>query len=161
MQLKDIKLEIHVFEKTCNGFNLVLKLGDLMVNIKLGILEMVEKAREQIEEVEVEDAIAESKDSDCLIIDVRDVRERKRDGYIPESFHCPRGMIEFWLDPDSPYFKKIFDEKKRFLFHCKADWRSALTVETVTSMGLENAAHIKGGLTAWCEAGGPFSKDEG
>ena len=102
-----------------------------MVNIKLGILEMVEKAREQIEEVEVEDAIAESKDSDCLIIDVRDVRERKRDGYIPESFHCPRGMIEFWLDPDSPYFKKIFDEKKRFLFHCKADWRSALTVQTV------------------------------
>ena len=83
-----------------------------MVNIKLGILEMVEKARAQIEEVEVEDAIAESKDSDCLIIDVRDVRERKRDGYIPESFHCPRGMIEFWLDPDSPYFKKIFDEKK-------------------------------------------------
>ena len=150
-----------MFEKTCNGFNLVLKLGDLMVNIKLGILEMVEKAREQIEEVEVEDAIAESKASDCLIIDVRDVRERKRDGYIPESFHCPRGMIEFWLDPDSPYFKKIFDEKKRFLFHCKADWRSALTVQTVTSMGLENAAHIKGGLTAWCEAGGPFSKDEG
>ncbi len=102
-----------------------------MVNIKLGILEMVEKAREQIEEVDVEDAIAESKNSDCLIIDVRDVRERKRDGYIPESFHC------------------------------KADWRSALTVQTVTSMGLENAAHIKGGLTAWCEAGGPFSKDEG
>ena len=132
-----------------------------MVNIKLGILEMVEKARAVIEEVDVEDAIAEARHSDCLIIDVRDVRERKRDGYIPESLHCPRGMIEFWLDPESPYFKKVFDEKKRFLFHCKADWRSALTVQTVTTMGLENAAHINGGLTAWCEAGGPFTKDEG
>ena len=132
-----------------------------MINIKLGILEMVEKARAVIEEVDVEDAIAEARHSDCLIIDVRDVRERKRDGYIPESFHCPRGMIEFWLDPESPYFKKVFDEKKRFLFHCKADWRSALTVQTVTTMGLENAAHIKGGLTAWCKAGGPFTKDEG
>ena len=132
-----------------------------MVNIKLGILEMVEKARAVIEEVDVEDAIAEARHSDCLIIDVRDVRERKRDGYIPESFHCPRGMIEFWLDPESPYFKKVFGEKKRFLFHCKADWRSALTVQTVTTMGLENAAHIKGGLTAWCKAGGPFTKDEG
>ena len=131
-----------------------------MVNIKLGILEMVEKARAVIEEVDVEDAIAEARHSDCLIIDVRDVRERKRDGYIPESFHCPRGMIEFWLDPESPYFKKVFDEKKRFLFHCKADWRSALTVQTVKTMGLENAAHIKGGLTAWCKAGGPFTKDE-
>jgi len=132
-----------------------------MINIKLGILEMVENARAVIEEVDVEDAIAEARHSDCLIIDVRDVRERKRDGYIPESFHCPRGMIEFWLDPESPYFKKVFDEKKRFLFHCKADWRSALTVQTVTTMGLENAAHIKGGLTAWCKAGGPFTKDEG
>ena len=82
-----------------------------MVNIKLGILEMVEKARAVIEEVDVEDAIAEARDPDCLIIDVRDVRERKRDGYIPQSFHCPRGMIEFWLDPESPYFKKVFDEK--------------------------------------------------
>ena len=131
-----------------------------MVNIKLGILEMVEKARAVIEEVDVKDAIAEARDPDCLIIDVRDIRERKRDGYIPQSFHCPRGMIEFWLDPESPYFKKVFDEKKRFLFHCKADWRSALTVQTVTTMGLENAAHIKGGLTAWCQAGGPFTKDE-
>ena len=83
-----------------------------MVNIKLGILEMVEKARAVIEEVDVEDAIAEARDPDCLIIDVRDIRERKRDGYIPQSFHCPRGMIEFWSDPESPYFKKVFDEKK-------------------------------------------------
>lgn len=132
-----------------------------MVDIKLGVFEMVEQARTEIEEVDTVDAIEQAQDRDCLVIDIRDVRERKRNGYIPGSFHCPRGMIEFWVDPESPYFKDVFNEKKRFLFHCAADWRSALTVQTVTKMGLENAAHIKGGLNAWCEAGGPFTKDEG
>ena len=132
-----------------------------MVDIKLGVSEMVEQARAEIEEVDTVDAIEQARDPDCLVIDIRDVRERKRNGYIPGSFHCPRGMIEFWVDPESPYFKDVFNEKKRFLFHCAADWRSALTVQTVTKMGLENAAHIKGGLNAWCEAGGPFTKDEG
>ena len=131
-----------------------------MVYIKLGVFEMVEQARAQIEEVDTVDAIEQAQDPYCLVIDIRDVRERKRNGYIPGSFHCPRGMIEFWVDPESPYFKDVFNEKKRFLFHCAADWRSALTVQTVTKMGLENAAHIKGGLNAWCEAGGPFTKDE-
>ena len=131
-----------------------------LVNIKVGVFEMVEQARAEIEEVETNDAIEQSKDQDCLVIDIRDVRERKRNGYIPGSFHCPRGMIEFWVDPESPYFKDVFNEKKRFLFHCAADWRSALTVQTVTKMGLENAAHIKGGLNAWCEAGGPSTKEE-
>ena len=131
-----------------------------LVNIKVGVFEMVEQARAEIEEVETNDAIEQSKDQDCLVIDIRDVRERKRNGHIPGSFHCPRGMIEFWVDPESPYFKDVFNEKKRFLFHCAADWRSALTVQTVTKMGLENAAHIKGGLNAWCEAGGPFTKEE-
>ena len=133
----------------------------LMVDIKLGVFEMVEQARTEIEEVDTVDAIEQAQDPDCLVIDIRDVRERKRNGYIPGSFHCPRGTIEFWVDPESPYFKDVFNEKKRFLFHCAADWRSALTVQTVTKMGLENAAHIKGGLNAWCEAGGPFTKDEG
>ena len=86
-----------------------------MVNIKLGILEMVEKARAVIEEVDVEDAIAEARDPDCLIIDVRDVRERKRRLYT-NSFHCPRGMIEFWLDPESPYFKKYLMKRNDFYF---------------------------------------------
>lgn len=101
-----------------------------LVNIKVGVFEMVEQARAEIEEVETNDAIEQSKDQDCLVIDIRDVRERKRNGYIPGSFHCPRGMIEFWVDPESPYFKDVFNEKKRFLFHCAADWRSALTVQT-------------------------------
>ena len=113
-----------------------------MVDIKLGVFEMVEQARTEIEEVDTVDAIEQAQDPDCLVIDIRDVRERKRNGYIPGSFHCPRGMIEFWVDPESPYFKDVFNEKKRFLFHCAADWRSALTVQTVTKMGLENAAPV-------------------
>jgi len=131
-----------------------------MPKLKKGVMQLVEEARVGIEEVEAVDAIKEAQDPDTLVIDIRDVRERKRDGYIPGSFHCPRGMVEFWVDPDSPYFKSVFDEKKRFLFHCAADWRSALTVQTVTRMGMENAAHIKGGLKGWREAGGPTTKDE-
>ena len=120
-----------------------------MVNIKLGILEMVEKAREQIEEVEVEDAIAESKDSDCLIIDVRDVRERKRDGYIPESFHCPRGMIEFWLDPESVYFKEgKLDLNKEMVLFCAGGLRSALAAKSLKDMGFPKVSHIDGGFGA-------------
>lgn len=131
-----------------------------MAKLKMGVMRMVEDARAEIEEVEPEAAILEARDADTLVIDIRDIRERKRDGYIPGSFHCARGMIEFWIDPDSPYFKEVFNEKKRFLFHCAADWRSALTVQTVTKMGMEGAAHIKGGLKAWREAGGDFTKDE-
>lgn len=131
-----------------------------MAKLKMGVMEMVEIARREIEEVEATDAIVEARNGDTVVIDIRDVRERKRDGYIAESFHCPRGMVEFWIDPDSPYFKDIFADKKRFLFHCAADWRSALAVQTVNRMGMEGAAHIKGGLKGWREAGGPITKDE-
>ena len=130
-----------------------------MQKLRLGVMDLVEAARREIEEVEPETAIAEATAPETLIIDVRDVRERRRDGFIPDSFHCPRGMVEFWIDPESPYFKEIFDRKTRFLFHCALDWRSALTVKTVSDMGLKNAAHIRGGLKGWREAGGPVTKD--
>ena len=123
--------------------------------------ELIDNALSEIETLDIDDAVALLDKEDTVFVDLRDPRELQREGKIPKAFHATRGMIEFWLDPESPYFKKVFDEKKRFLFHCRADWRSALTVQTVTTMGLENAAHIKGGLTAWCQAGGPFTKDEG
>ena len=131
-----------------------------MKTMKKGVMQLVEEARREIEEVEPEAAIAEAQETETLVIDIRDVRERKRDGYIPDSFHCPRGMVEFWVDPESPYFKPVFAEKKRFLFHCALDWRSALTVKTVSDMGMENTAHIRGGLKGWREAGGPVVRDE-
>jgi len=133
--------------------------------LKKGIAELVEEARKNIEEVTPEEAIELSKRDDVVIVDVRDVRERGRGGYVPDSFHCPRGMVEFWVDPESPYFKEVFDDdtggSKRWLFHCAVDWRSALTVNTLHDMGFKGAAHIKGGFNAWKDAGGPVEYKEG
>ena len=116
---------------------------------------MVAEARGRIEEVETPDLIARLDDPDTVIVDIRDVRERQRTGYIPGSFHAPRGMLEFWVDPDSPYFKDIFgQEGKRFVFHCASGLRSALTVATLNDMGFE-AAHLREGFSTWEKHGGP------
>lgn len=115
---------------------------------------LVESARREIEEIAPEDVVALHGRDDIAIIDVRDIRELKREGKIPGSVHCPRGMLEFWIDPESPYFKPIFGEDKRFIFHCALDWRSALATQTAQNMGLKPVAHIKGGFAGWKEAGG-------
>jgi len=122
--------------------------------MKNGVSQMVAKARTQVEEIEAVDALKLTNSDDVVIVDLRDIRERQRGGYIPGSFHCPRGMAEFWVDPDSPYYKDIFGQGKKYVFHCASGWRSALTVETLQNMGLENIAHIKDGFTSWKEAGG-------
>ena len=116
--------------------------------------EMVAAARQRIAEVETADAIALHGNPDVVFVDLRDPRERERSGFIPGSFHCPRGMLEFWVDPASPYFKEIFGEEKRFIFHCASGWRSALSVAMLKDIGFE-AAHLKDGFGGWAEAGGP------
>lgn len=121
--------------------------------------EMVAKARARIREVDAPAAIAMADDPDVVIVDIRDVRERQRAGFIPGSTHAPRGMIEFWVDPDSPYFKEVFgQEGKTYLFHCASGWRSALTVATLQDMGFD-AAHITNGFSSWKEAGGPVETE--
>ena len=125
-----------------------------MRNLKTSVLEMVGAARARIEEVETRDALTMVDDPDVVIVDIRDIRERQRSGFIPGSFHCPRGMAEFWVDPQSPYFKEIFGQDKRFVFHCASGWRSALTVATLQDMGFE-AAHLKDGFSSWEKHGGP------
>lgn len=115
---------------------------------------MVKAARSRIKEVETVNAIAMVDDPDVVIVDLRDVRERERSGSIPGSFHCPRGMAEFWVDPESPYFKEIFGQEKKFVFHCASGWRSALTVATLNDMGFR-CAHLKEGFSTWAEQGGP------
>ena len=91
--------------------------------LKISAAEMVAKARARIREVETRDAIGMVDDPDVVIVDIRDVRERQRSGYIPGSVHAPRGMIEFWVDPDSPYFKEVFGQPgKTYLFHCASGW---------------------------------------
>ena len=130
-----------------------------MPKLKVSAAQMVANARAKIEEIETADAIGLVDNPDVLIVDLRDVRERQRSGYIPGSFHCPRGMAEFWVDPESPYFKEVFGEDKKFVFHCASGWRSALTVATLNEMGFD-AAHIKEGFSGWGKAGGPIEKPE-
>jgi len=126
--------------------------------LKINVARMVAEARDRIEEIDAADAIALLGDPDVVIVDLRDVRERQRGGYIPGSFHCPRGMAEFWVDPDSPYYKEIFGRDVKFIFHCASGWRSAITVETLQRMGFDNIAHIKHGFTSWQDAGGPIER---
>ena len=124
--------------------------------LKTSAADMVAAARARIDEVSAADLVAAhaAGDPDLLIVDIRDIRERARTGHIPGSFHAPRGMIEFWVDPASPYFKPEFAEGRRFVFHCASGWRSALTVATLQDMGFE-AAHLAEGFTGWVAAGGP------
>jgi rhodanese-related sulfurtransferase len=88
------------------------------------------------------------------------VRELWREGLIPGAFHCPRGMLEFWIDPDSIYYKDIFACGKKFLFYCNLGWRSALAAQISQQMGLTPVAHLEGGLDAWKKAGGPISQKD-
>jgi rhodanese-related sulfurtransferase len=121
---------------------------------------MVADARGRIEEIEAAEAIALLGDPDVVIVDLRDVRERQREGYIPGSFHCPRGMADFWVDPQSPYYKDIFGRDAKFIFHCASGWRSAITVDTLQQMGFDNIAHIRDGFTSWQAVGGPVERIE-
>ncbi|WP_112323954.1 rhodanese-like domain-containing protein [Oceanibium sediminis] len=130
-----------------------------MPQLRTSAAEMVAKARARIREVGTPELIARLGDPDLVVVDIRDVRERQRSGFIPGSFHAPRGMIEFWVDPDSPYFKPIFGEDKTFVFHCASGWRSALTVATLLDMGFE-AAHLKEGFSTWEKHGGPMAYAE-
>ena len=128
--------------------------------LKVSSADLVAKARAAIEEVSTEDAIALLSDPNVQFVDLRDIRERQRSGFIPGSFHCPRGMAEFWVDPESPYFKDIFGEDKRFIFHCASGWRSAITVKTLNDMGFA-AAHLKDGFVDWAKQGGAVEKVNG
>jgi len=128
-----------------------------MAKLKKPVSELVAEARARISEISTEDGIAMVDDDNVVIVDIRDIRERQRGGFIPGSFHCPRGMAEFWVDPDSPYFKDIFAQDKKFVFHCASGWRSALTVNTLNQMGFE-ASHLKDGFKDWEKSGGPVQK---
>lgn len=130
-----------------------------MKPLKTTAADMVAKARARIEEIETPDALAMMDNPDVLFVDLRDPRERKRAGFIPGSFHCPRGMLEFWVDPASPYHKDIFAEDKKFIFHCASGWRSALAVAVLQDMGFE-ASHLKEGFSTWQEHGGPVAFPE-
>jgi len=124
------------------------------MRIKTGYKELVARAEKEIETISPEQAIESFGDDGSVFIDLRDIRELKREGKIPGARHVPRGMLEFWIDPESPYHKPLFTEPKRFIFYCNLGWRSALATQTAQMMGVENVCHIRGGFDAWTEAGG-------
>ncbi|MDP5084530.1 MAG: rhodanese-like domain-containing protein [Yoonia sp.] len=126
-----------------------------MPKLRTSAAAMVANARARIEEIDTAEAIAMLADPKVTFVDLRDIRERQRSGAIPGSFHCPRGMAEFWIDPESPYFKDIFGEDRIFVFHCASGWRSALTVATLNEMGFP-AAHLKEGFAGWVKEDGPI-----
>ena len=125
-----------------------------------GIKAMIDEANAVVEVMSAAEAIEAAKKSDVILIDIRDPREIERDGRIPGAFSCTRGMLEFWIDPESPYAKPVFQEKKKFIFHCAGGMRSALAAKTAHDMGLSPVAHMAGGFAAWRDAGGPVEKVE-
>jgi len=128
------------------------------MKLKKGIKDLVADAEKVVITISLDDAIAKHGGGDLVFVDVRDVRELERDGYIPGAFHAPRGMIEFWVDPDSPYFKDVFGhDDKTYVLYCAAAWRSALTAKTLNDMGMTNVVQFADGFKAWKEAGGPVA----
>ncbi|WP_316177105.1 MULTISPECIES: rhodanese-like domain-containing protein [unclassified Bradyrhizobium] len=123
--------------------------------ITRGIKALLDEANAEIATLSAAEAIEAAKRDDVVIVDIRDPREIEREGRIPGAFSCTRGMLEFWIDPQSPYAKAIFQEDKTFIFHCAGGLRSALAAKTAQDMGLKPVAHIGGGFAAWRDAGGP------
>ncbi len=134
--------------------------GAITQQITTGCYALVEAAEREIETITVEEAVALHGGNDVVFVDIRDIRELNREGRVPGAFHCPRGMLEFWIDPDCTYHKAVFAEEKRFLFFCAGGLRSALAAETASRMGLKPVAHIAGGFGAWKRADGPVEMPE-
>lgn len=125
--------------------------------MKKGYKQLLEEANAEVAAIAPVEAIPLlAKKDEVTFIDLRDPRELEREGKIPGAYHCPRGMLEFWIDPESPYHKPIFAEGKKLLFFCAGGWRSALAAKTAQDMGLEKVAHLEGGFGAWRQAGGPI-----
>ncbi len=125
--------------------------------ITKGFQQLVAEAMAQVKTYSVDQVLTQLNHPNTQIVDIRDVRELERDGTVPGCFNAPRGMLEFWVDPASPYFKSIFaDESKEFILFCGAGWRSALAAKTLQDMGMTNVAHIDGGWAEWVKQNAPI-----
>ena len=128
--------------------------------ITTGYKALVEAAEREIETLPAAAAIKLAGRNDTVLVDLRDIRELQREGRVPGAFHCPRGLLEFWIDPASPYHKAAFAQDKKFVFFCAGGLRSALAAQIAQRMGLKPVAHIRGGFGAWKTAGGPVEMPE-
>ena len=128
----------------------------MALKLKKTVKDLLAEANAEIETVAAADAIKLKDDPGIVFVDIRDIRELDRDGRIPGALHAPRGMLEFWVDPETPYHREIFASGKKFLFFCAGGGRSALAAQTLQRMGLEPVCHMGGGFGAWKAAGGPI-----
>ncbi len=124
--------------------------------IRKSVMALVAEADAQIDRLEIDRALGLHGSDDVVFVDLRDIRELARTGRIAGARHVPRGMLEFWIDPESPYHKPFFAEDRTFVFYCAGAWRSALAAKTADDMGLAPVAHLAGGIQAWIDAGGPI-----
>jgi len=129
--------------------------------ITRSVEDLVAEANREIRVLSVAEAVALHGRDDVLFVDLRDVRELAKTGRIPGARHVPRGLLEFWIDPKSPYHKPFFAEDRSFVFYCAVSWRSALATKAAQDMGLAPVAHFEGGFEAWTEAGGPVEPPKG
>ena len=126
--------------------------------LKKGVKALIAEAEKKTRGISADEAKAKLGDPGTLFVDIRDVRELERDGMIPGAFHAPRGMLEFWVDPDSPYHKPVFAEGKTLILYCAADWRGVLSAATLAEMGMENVLHLEGGFGQWKKNGHPSAE---
>lgn len=129
--------------------------------ITKGYKQLLDEANAAVKGVSPEQAQAMAASGEALIIDLRDPRELEREGRIPGTKHCPRGMLEFWIDPESPYHKPYFAENRTFIFQCASGWRSALAARTAKEMGLGPVLNLTGGFSAWKKSGLPVETIDG
>ena len=122
--------------------------------MKIGYKQLLDEANSRIETLSADQSVELHGQKNVQFVDLRDIRELKAEGKVSGAYHMPRGMMEFWIDPDSPYFKSVFAKSCKFVFYCKSGWRSALATDTAQKMGLANVCHIEGGFDAWKKAGG-------
>ncbi|MBM3505716.1 MAG: rhodanese-like domain-containing protein [Alphaproteobacteria bacterium] len=127
----------------------------MAIKLKKGFKQLLDEANAVIETIPTKDALALVDDPGVTLIDLRDIRELWREGKIPGAVHAPRGMLEFWVDPESPYHRDVFASGKKFVLYCQSGWRSALAAKELQTMGFGPVAHVAGGYHAWKDAGGP------
>ena len=117
---------------------------------------LVAKAKSETNAMTPQQAFDEAQTGTALLIDIRDIRELQREGQINGAFHAPRGMLEFWADPQSPYYKDVFAKSGNLVLFCASSWRSALAAKTLQDMGMNNIFDMDGGFNAWKSAGLPI-----
>jgi rhodanese-related sulfurtransferase len=120
--------------------------------------QLVEEAAAVVRTLSLDQARAAHAEGKALFVDLRDVRELEREGVIPGALHAPRGLLEFWVDPESTYFHKAFADGRPLVLFCAMGWRSALAARTLQEMGFDDVSHVDGGFTGWKAAGAPVAE---